>query len=187
MLISHRAAVMAVLAAGMLLAACNGAPEDTAARPAAPNKPAKAKVAELPSDMVAAVSAGSTSTIGVHFALKSLPVVNQALPVEIAIVPHREFAAVRAHFEAHDGLALTTGETLAAVTPSPAETPIEHQLVVLPQRDGLFMITVSVETDGDDGAITRVFSIPIIVAPAGSAPAAAPPASNPVPKKVAAG
>lgn len=186
MFISCRAMVVAVFAAGALLTACDDAPDETAARPAETNKPARAKVAELPPEMVAAVSAGSTSTVGVHFALRATPIVNQALPIDIAIVPHREFVAVRAHFEAQDGLALTAGDSFAAATTSPAEKAIKHELVVLPQRDGVFMITVSVDTEGEDGAITRVFSIPVIVAPAGSASAGAARAANPAPGKPAA-
>jgi hypothetical protein len=30
----------------------------------------------------------------------------------------------------------------------------------------MFVVTSSVETEGDDGNVTRIFSIPIIVAPA---------------------
>ena len=183
---TRRAMVVAALAAGVLLAGCDGAPEPAKTAPSGPNKPAAGKTAVLPPDMVAAVSAGSTRTIGVHFALKASPVVNEALPIDIAIVPHLAFSSVRAHFEAHDGLALISGETLDAVASVSAEKPLTHQLVVLPKQEGVYMITASVESEGDDGAITRVFSIPVIVAPA-AAPGKTPaPAANPAPAKPAA-
>jgi hypothetical protein len=53
--------------------------------------------------------------------------------------------------------------------------------VLLAAREGVFMVTVVVETEGADGTVTRIFSIPVIVAPsaaAGAAPASAPPATS---------
>ena len=47
--------------------------------------------------MVAAVPAGKSSKyVGVHFSLGNSPVVNQALPMDIAIIPHEDFASLRA-------------------------------------------------------------------------------------------
>jgi hypothetical protein len=47
--------------------------------------------------------------------------------------------------------------------------------VLLPTKEGVFMVTSVVETDGADGNITRIFSIPVIVAAdATPAPADAP-------------
>jgi hypothetical protein len=137
------------------------------------------KVATLSPDMVAAVSAGKVAdAISLHFALRASPVVNQALPVDVAIVPHRKFSLVLVHFEARDGLSTTVGQEFGPAANVSGETPLTHQLVLLPTKEGMFMVTASVETEGGDGNVTRVFSIPVIVAAApGSAPAAAPPAT----------
>ena len=105
-----------------------------------------------------------------HFVLRSSPTVSQALPVDIAIVPHQAFTAVRAHFDSRDGLVVATGNELATKTDPKPEKPIEHQLVLMPGKDGVFMVSAVVETEGLDGTVSRVFSIPVIVAP--PAPAA---------------
>ena len=170
-----RAFLLAVVVCGGMLAACDDSPEQNAA-PATTTKKAGPKVAGLAPDMVAAVSAGKTATmLGVHFALRAAPSVNQALPVDIAIVPHRDFTSLRAHFESRDGLVLTTGEVLGPLGDSPAETAVTHQLTLLPAKEGVFMVTVIVETEGADGTVTRIFSIPVIVAPTGDRNASAPP------------
>ncbi|MEJ0084578.1 MAG: hypothetical protein WDO72_02745 [Pseudomonadota bacterium] len=162
----------AVICSGML-AACDDSPEQ-AEGPATAAKPAgAAKIAGLEPDMVAAVSAAKTATmLGVHFALRAVPTVNQPLPIDIAIVPHRDFTSLRAHFESRDGLPMTSGDTFAQKADAPKEKVLTHELMLQPAKDGLFMITAIVETEGADGTVTRVFSIPVVVSP--PEPASAP-------------
>lgn len=170
-----RAFLLAAVSCGVVLAACDDSPEAGDAASAAAKPSVVAKVAGLEPDMVAAVSAGKTAAaLGVHFALRAVPAVNQPLPVDIAIVPHRDFTSLRAHFESRDGLPLTSGETFGPKGDSPKEKALTHELVLLPSKDGLFMVTAVVETEGADGTVTRVFSIPVIVSPADAAPAASP-------------
>ena len=179
----NRSFLFAAMACGALLTACDEAPPApaTSGTPAA-RKPGP-KVAGLPPEMVAAVSPGRNSTVvSVHFALRDTPAVNQALPVDIAIVPHQEFTSLRAHFEGYEGMPLTTGENLEPVPGASIEKPIKHQLILLPAREGVFIVTASVETEGIDGNVTRIFSIPVIVGPVSPPPAVTkPPASPPPP------
>lgn len=173
---TRRAFLLPVLAFGSLVAACGDSPsEETVATQASPAKTTKA--AGLSPEMVAAVAVGRSSNIlSVHFALGKLPLVGQALPVEIAIVPHQDFTSVRANFEGPDGLALTIGNELKPVTDVKLETVIKHQLMLLPRSDGVFIISATVETESPaEGNVSRVFSLPIIVA-ADAAPASAAPA-----------
>jgi hypothetical protein len=175
MLKVRRHTAFAALACICILAACDDAPSGS--QPTAPTagKKEPPKVANLAKDMVAAVSAGkAANVIGLHFALRAPPTVNTPLPVEIAIVPHRKFTSIRVHFESQDGLAAASGEDFGPVTSAETETALSHQIILLPSREGMFMVTSSVETEGEDGNVTRIFSIPVIVAPAGAAPAAAP-------------
>jgi hypothetical protein len=178
----NRTFLFAAFACGALLTACDDAPPAPAAS-GTPTRKSVPKVAGLPPEMVAAVSPGRNSTVvSVHFALRDTPAVSQALPVDIAIVPHQEFTSLRAHFEGYDGIALTTGENLEPVAGAALEKPIKHQLILLPAREGVFIVTASVETEGIDGNVTRIFSIPVIVAPVSPPPAAPnPPASPPSP------
>jgi len=171
-----RAFMFAVFACGAMLAACDDAPteqgSDTSAKTSKSGAP---KVAGLPAEMVAAVSGGrSAGAIGVHFALGNAPTVDKALPVEIAIVPHQDFVTVSGHFESHDGLVLISGDSFGPQSDVGAEKAIKHQLVLMPAKEGLFMVTAAVETEGTEGTVTRIFSIPVIVRPATASPAAAP-------------
>jgi hypothetical protein len=59
-----------------------------------------------------------------------------------------------------------------------SEKPLSHQLVLLPGQEGMFMVTASVETASEEGNITRIYSIPVIVAAAAS-PAPPPAVANP--------
>ena len=99
--------------------------------------------------------------------------------MEIAITPHEVFATLSAHFESQDGLTLMSGDHLAVRKDPGAESVIKHQLSLMPARAGVFIITASVETEGAEGTVTRVFSIPVIVAmtPAPEPAAPASPAS----------
>jgi hypothetical protein len=173
-----RAVVLVALICVSALAACDHASETSAEGGSAAAKPtqAKRKVAQLPADMVAAVSAEKNAeSVGVHFALGALPAVGKPLPVRIAIVPHQLFTEVSAHFEPREGLELTSGENFGPVTDAKSETPLEHTLVLVPTQEGVFMVTVSLDTEGEEGNFTRIFTIPVIV---GMNPAVTPPAAK---------
>ena len=166
-----------------MLAGCGDGPSaETPAPAATAAKPLKPAASRLPPEMVAAVSSTkNASVVGVHFVLNGIPTVSKALPVDIAIVPHETLSAVIAHFEARDGLALATGNALERqVDPAP-EKIIKHQLILLPGKEGVFMVTAVIETETPEGAISRIFSIPVIVGPPGAAPAQAAPAPPPPP------
>ncbi len=163
---SDRARVWPALLCACLLAACDDAPEEQAASTSTVPK-AGSTLAGLPPQMVAAVSAGkSAKMVGVHFALGGLPIINKPLPVDIAIVPHVPFTSIRVYFEARDGVALGVDESMGPLTDALPEKPILHKIMVQPLREGVYTITASVDTEGTEGSITRVFSIPIIVGPA---------------------
>lgn len=164
----HRAIAFAALVSACMLVACDDSPPQPQERaPVANKSDPPPKVANLAQDMVAAVSGGKASNvISLHFALRAPPTVNTALPVEVAIVPHRKFTSIRVHFESQDGLTATVGDNFGPRNDVESETAITHQLVLMPTREGMFMVTSSVETDSEDGNVTRIFSIPVIVAPA---------------------
>ena len=175
-----RTLLLAMLASCTLLSACgDSTPAGGAKAPAASTARKAPKAVDLGAQMVAAVAPGpSTDTVGVHFALTKAPVLNEALPLDIAIVPHRQFASLSVHFFSQDGLTLVSGDALGPVLEAKVENPIRHQLVVMPVREGLYMINATVETSGADGSVSRVFSILVVVepsVPSAPAPAAAPP------------
>jgi hypothetical protein len=171
---------VAACAAGILLAGCGDGPSGDAPAPsAAAPKPAKPAGSHLPPEMVAAVSSTrNINDVGVHFVLNGIPTVGKALPVDIAIVPHRPMASLVAHFNARDGLALATGDTLERQVDPLPEKIVKHQLVLLPAKEGVFMVTAAVETETEEGVLSRVYSIPVIVGAVGPVPAEPIPAAS---------
>ena len=161
-------AALAMIACFGVLAGCGDAPSENSQVAPEPAKGAAApKLAKLSSQMVSAVSSGkAASVISVHFVLGAPPTVGKPLPVNIAIVPHRKFLSVRAHFETHDGLTVTAGDVYGPKDAVDSETALEHELMLSPEKEGVFMVTTIVDTEGDEGSITRIFSIPVIVSPA---------------------
>jgi hypothetical protein len=164
---------------GCVLSSCGDpAPETATAAPkAAPKKPSVVE------NMVAAVSAGKSSAmVSVHFSLGTAPSVRTALPVDIVILPHVDFTTLRARIESQSGLTLISGDNVAPMTGVGAEKPISHKVVLMPEGAGVYMITVNLETEGGEGTVSRIFSIPVIVTPSDTPPAApAVPAAAPAP------
>jgi len=163
------------------LAACgDSAPEKSADAKTATTGPKKAKMND---NMVAAVSAGKSSTVvGVYFALGNAPTIDTPLPIDVAIVPHQDFTSLQARFYTQgDGLTLVSGDLLPPSTNAKSESPFEHKLVLMPRKEGVYMVSVNLETEGTEGSVSRIFSIPVIVAPAVTAAPAAPTATPPAP------
>ena len=173
--------LFAVLAGCSLLAACgnSGSEPDVSKTESGKLKPAKKPgIAE---QMVAAVSTSRSATvIGVYFSLAKTPTAHQALPVDIVLVPHQKLARVVVHFDGQDGVTVVSGDAMEPKADVDAESAIKHQLVLMPTAEGVFMINASVETEGSEGTVSRVFSIPIIVAASEpAAPAAESPQGKP--------
>jgi hypothetical protein len=174
----HTGRALLALVACALVGACDDAPSQKPAEPGTPRK-AEPKGASLPGEMVSAVSASKSSLIiSVHFALGAQPAVGKPLPVDIAVVPHRPFASVRAHFDSPDGLKVTSGTEMAPLEDVAEEKVLSHKIELTPLREGVFMVTAAIETQSDEGTITRLYSIPVIVN-GNAGPRTAPPATPP--------
>ncbi len=166
-----------------LLAACgDDAPEKPADGKSAATA-ARSKGQKVTDNMVAAVSAGkSSAAVGVYFTLGNSPTVATALPVDIAILPHQDFSSLRARFDSPGGgLTVISGDNLEPIENLEAEEPRTHKLVLMPQKPGVYMVTANLETLGTEGMVSRIFSIPVIVAPSGAAAAGPAPVAAPAP------
>ena len=174
-MISRRILALSAALFAALAGCSDPAPEESTPSASAARPAEKPKAQALPSEMVAAVAARKNSTaISLHFALASPPTIATPLPVKIAIVPHEQFTTVRVHFESHDGLTMPMGEDFGPVNDVAPEKPLSHQLMLLPAKEGMFMVTAIVDTLGAEGNVVRVFSIPVVVGPAQAAQAPAP-------------
>lgn len=160
-------AVMIAVLAGASASACDDAPAPPPASGSTPaSTPAKPadKEAQIPANMVSAVSASKTSAlIGVHFALDSAPAVGKPLTVNLAIVPHRSFERLRVLFETPDAVGFSSGNRFESPEDVKPETVFSHKLVVEPRQEGVYLITAAVETESEEGSVIRIYSIPIIV------------------------
>jgi len=78
-------------------------------------------------------------------------------------------------YDARLCLTMPVGEDFGPVNDVAPEKPLTHELMLLPSREGMFMVTATVDTLSDEGNVVRIFSIPVVVGPAQ-------PASAPVPK-----
>lgn len=176
---SSRTRRVVLCAAVILFAGCDGGePADAPGSARPPTTPPKSATL-APPEMVAAVSSTrNAGVVSVYFALNGTPTVGKALPMDVAVVPHKPVVSLNVHFEARDGLAIATGNVLEARPDPRQEESIKHQLVLLPNREGVFIVTAVVETVTADGSISRVFAIPVIVAPPAPAPAPAPAAGE---------
>ena len=171
-----RALMLAVLA-GALASACDDAPPAKSAGAGAGASKTQKTESLVPPSMVSAVSASRTAgLIGVHFKLESPPVVGKPVGVEIAIIPHRPFTALHALFETPDAVILAMGDRFDAPGDLKAETLFSHKVVVQPTQEGVFLITVAVESESEEGTVTRIYSIPVIVY--GTLPAKKPPPAS---------
>ena len=143
---------------------------------------AGAKKAKVKDNMVAAVPSGKSSTaVSVFFVLGTAPAIDSALPIDVSIVPREDFISLQARFSTQsDGLTLISGDLIAPIADAKAESTIDHKLVLMPKKEGVYMVTVNLETESEDGSVSRIFSIPVIVAPPGatSAATASPAAQN---------
>jgi hypothetical protein len=170
-----RTTLFAMLAGCSLLAACDKSGSDPDVSKTPSKSPKASKNAKLTDQMVAAVSTTRSATvISVYFSLDNTPAVHQALPMEIVLVPHEKLARVVGQFHGQEGITVVSGDAMEPKTDVEPESTLKHQLVLMPTAEGLFMVTASVETEGADGTVSRIFSIPLIVAPAQAAGPAAP-------------
>lgn len=163
-----------------LLVGCDDAPPKAPSGTGTTTKAPKAKTSALPPNMVSAVSAGKSSAeLSVHFELGAVPAVDRELPVAIAIVPHRPFTSVSASFKGHEALRMSAGFVFEPRKDAAAEAVFDHKIVLLPSQEGVFLVSVVVETEGDYGSTSRIYSIPVIVH--GDAAATKPSGSSPAP------
>lgn len=161
---------LSLLAAAALLAACDSEPApDTKAEPvvkAAPKPkadPAKAAASDATAKMARAVGNGKPgAAVDIRYDIQAKPEVGKPMEVEIALIPGPGVDAMEVTFAGMDGI--TLAGTLSASFPAvKAGEPYKHTLSLLPDRNGVFYITVAVNTQMGGTSLGRTFSIPFVV------------------------
>lgn len=156
-----------LLASSIALMGCSKSSQDAkAAAAAAAAKPA-VTAAAAKSGTVAAVSLGKPgAAVDLRFDVGARPAVGVPLQINLELTPRSAVSQLHATVVANDGLDLVgTGDLDGADRPA-VDVAVSRSISVTPQREGIFNLSVFVETD--DG-LTRSFAIPLIVGDAGAA------------------
>jgi hypothetical protein len=174
---------VAVLA---LLAACGSDPEPgnaatAAATPApAPAKPAAPAKEDPTAQMARAVGNGKPgAAVDIKYEFSARPELGKPVELQVALIPGAGVDAMDVTFTGMDGITLAGALTASFGTVKAGE-PYKHNLSVLPDRNGVFYITVSVNTQLGGAQLGKTFSIPFVVG-------AAPVQQKPAPAKDASG
>ncbi|HEY8508267.1 MAG TPA: hypothetical protein VIL32_07925 [Steroidobacteraceae bacterium] len=176
--------VLAMGALAGLLAGCDSGPESGAAEtgktPAA--AAAAAREAEPGKDMVSAVSsAKDPGLVNVKFDLGGRPVLGETLEIHLMLIPQQDIDKLVARFQGSPALELMNEDQTASFDKPAKGTGIPHTLQVVPRKEGVSYITVTVVADSLTQSIARQYSIPVIV------PAAEPATAEVTQGKTAAG
>lgn len=159
--------VAMALVVGLGLTACGSDPEPGAqavAPPAAPKpKPAVAAAADPTAKMARAVGNGKPgSAVDIRFDFKARPEAGKPVEVEVVLIPSAGVDAMEATFGGMDGITLA-GTLAASFTEVKPGQPYSHTISVLPSQNGVFYVTVTVNTQIGGATLGRTFSIPFVV------------------------
>lgn len=148
-----------------LLGACGSDPEPQAAP--APTAPKPTAAAVSPADdtttFAKAVSDGKPgAAVNIRYEFAGKPAVGTPTDVDIALIPNVGVDAMEAKLEGMEGITLA-GNLQVSFSAVESGKPYRHKVSVLPDRTGVFYITVSVNTQIAGSSIGRTFSIPFVV------------------------
>lgn len=157
----RNACLVAMLAAAVV-GACSRAPDES--RPATPAQAPAARAAQLPPDMVSAVSGSkASSAVDLKFLLRSRPEPGRPLDIDLAVIPKDSQANIRLIVQNTDGFEITAGQQVSIPKGVEQGVAVVHRLTVVPARDGVFSLSAVALVDTDKTSVTRTFAIPVIV------------------------
>jgi hypothetical protein len=146
---------------GLALAACGSEPEPGAAT--ATSQSAQAAVADPMARMARAVGNGKPgAAVQIRYDFASRPAVGTPTELQIAFVPNAGVDAMDIVVSAMDGVTLA-GTLSASFTEVEPSKPYMHTVSVLPDRSGVFYLTVVATTQIGNQNLSRTFSIPFVV------------------------
>jgi hypothetical protein len=146
---------------GLALAACGSEPDPGAA--AASAQPAQAAVADPMARMARAVGNGKPgAAVQIRYDFASKPAVGTPTELQLAFVPNAGVDSLDVVVSAMDGVTLA-GTLSASFTDVEPSKPYLHTVSVLPDRSGVFYVTVVATTQIGNQNLSRTFSIPFVV------------------------
>jgi hypothetical protein len=163
----NRVAIYVSIAA-IALAACGSKPDA---------QPTQAATRAAPADPIAqmarAVGSGKPgAAVEIRYEFSGKPTAGTPNELQIAFIPHAGVDSMDIVIIGMEGMTLS-GPQSASFTEVEPEKPYVHTVSVLPDRNGVFYISVVVTTQIGNQNLSRTFSVPFVV---GNAPAQQKPA-----------
>jgi hypothetical protein len=162
--------VFVSITAFALLSACGSEPEPdaaadaaTAAAKPAPTLPKPAPSEDPTAKMARAVgNAKVGAAVDIKYEFLAKPAVGTPTEVEVAFIPNVGVDAMDATISGMEGLTLA-GDLTASFAKVESGKPYTHTVSLLPDRMGVFYITVAVNTQIGGSTLGKTFSIPLVV------------------------
>jgi hypothetical protein len=147
---------------GLALSACGSEPDPDAAA-AATQTGAKAAPADPMARMAHAVGNGKPgAALEIRYDFSAKPAVGTPTQLQIAFIPHAGVDSLDIVVNGMDGMTLS-GPLSASFTDVEPSKPYLHTVTVLPDRGGVFYLTVVATTQIGKSNLSRTFSIPFAV------------------------
>lgn len=159
--------------AGVALSACGSGPDPDPAAVTSAQSSAKAAPADPMARMARAVGNGKPgAAVAIHYDFSSKPVVGTPTQLRVVFIPHAGVDSMEVVLNGMDGITVS-GSQSANFTEVEPSKPYEHTVTVLPDRNGVFYVSVVVTTQIGNSNLSRTFAIPFAV---GNVPAQQKPA-----------
>ena len=151
--------------AGIALAACGSESEPDAAAAAAAKSAAQqaAALADPAARMARAVGNGKPgAAVDIRYEFSAKPTIGTPMELQIAFIPNAGVDSMEIVINGMDGVTLSGSLSANFAEVEPA-TPYMHTLSVLPDRAGVFYLSVVATTQIGNSNLSRTFSIPFAV------------------------
>jgi len=159
--------VGAGLGLSLSLSACGyfGSHSGAAQTPGGDAKPPThvSKPVEANDDMVTAASASKgQGPITLKFALRQRPEIGQPVELDLEAIPNATIDRVTVSLRADEGLTVSDGAHWDPVDRPEVGVPFGHSMTLVPSRDGVFSVVVTVLTDTEAQSVTRSYLVPVV-------------------------
>ena len=149
--------------AGLALAACGSEPEPGSAAAGKPGGQAAATDADPMARMARAVGSGKPgAAVQIRYDFSTKPAIGTPTELQIVFIPNAGVDAMDIVINGMDGVTLA-GTLSASFTDVEPSKPYMHTVSVLPDRAGVFYLSVVATTQIGKSNLSRTFSIPFAV------------------------
>jgi hypothetical protein len=150
--------------AGLALAACgSGTDAETSAAKALQPTGKQAAAEDPVAHMARAVGNGKPgAAVDIRYDFAAKPALGTPTQLQIAFVPHAGVDSMNILVSGMEGVTLSGAQTADFLDVEP-QKPYLHTVSVLPDRSGVFYLSVTVTTQIGNSSLSRTFSIPFVV------------------------